>query len=219
MYRRELDGEVLSFGHAGILYQQSFVMYDRESESLWVHVTGRAEWGPMKGSRLTFMPSTVTTWADWKAAYPHSLVLPGYRRGGFMGNYKGIRGSRDIGLAVIVRFRAKLYPFRELERISLVNDSFNGEDLVVFYSRDRGTATAWNRRLDARTLIFRRSAQRNRRGHRLLEDEQTGSLWSWLTGEAESGELAGRKLDQLLYNPVLNSRFRAFYGDGEVYRR
>ena len=218
MYRREFNGRVLSFGHAGILYQRSFVMYDRESESLWVHVTGRAEWGPMKGSQLTFMPSTVTTWAAWKSAYPHSLVLPGHRRGGFMGNYKGIRGSRDIGLAVVVRFKGKLYPFRELESTPLVNDRFNGEELVVFYSTERGTATAWNRRLDGRTLRFRRSPKRDARGHWLLQDEQTGSLWSWLTGEAESGELKGRKLDPLLYNPILNGRFRAFYSDGVVYR-
>ena len=56
MYRRELNGEVLTFGHAGILYQNSFVMYDKKTDSLWVHATGRAETGPMKGNTLTFFP-------------------------------------------------------------------------------------------------------------------------------------------------------------------
>ena len=82
MYGRQLEGETLSFGHEGILYENSFVMYDRKTESLWVHVTGRAVWGPLKGKQLEFVPSTVTTWQQWKAAHPRTLVLPGFRRGG-----------------------------------------------------------------------------------------------------------------------------------------
>ena len=90
---------MLSFGHAGILYERSFVMYDRETGSLWVHVTGKAAHGPLQGKRLTFLPSTVTSWKEWKAAYPNTLVLPGYRRGGFMGTYDGISSGRHLGLA------------------------------------------------------------------------------------------------------------------------
>ena len=219
MYRRELDGKVLSFGHAGILYERSFVMYDRGTGSLWVHVTGKAEHGPLKGKRLTFFPSTTTTWAEWKAAHPNTLVLPGHRRGGFMGTYRGIRGDSDIGLVVVVRFKGRLFPFRDLRHQPLVNDRFNRAELLVYYSRDKRTATAWNRRLDGRALTFRETNQQNARGHALLRDEQTGSLWSWLTGEAESGPLKGKKLGQLLYNPILNDRFFAHYPKGSLWKR
>ena len=116
MYRRTLDDKVLSFGHAGILYEQSFIMYDRQTESLWVHVTGEAVHGPLKGKRLEFMPSTVTNWANWKKNYPFTQVLPGYRRGGFMGTYVGPFRSDILGLAVIVKLKAKLYPYQVLER-------------------------------------------------------------------------------------------------------
>ena len=115
MYDRRLNDRVLSFGHAGILYKNSFVMYDRQTESLWVHVTGKAEVGAMKGQQLTFMPSTVTTWKAWKAAHPNSLVLPGYRRGGFMGTYGGVRSIRGFGLVVFDGFQAKLYPVKRLK--------------------------------------------------------------------------------------------------------
>jgi hypothetical protein len=104
------------FGHSGILYEKSFVMYDRKTESLWVHVTGRAEAGPLKGKQLPFFPSTVTTWARWRASYPNTLVLPGRRRDGFMGTYDGLNQPADLGLAAVVRFKGKLYPFRDLER-------------------------------------------------------------------------------------------------------
>lgn len=219
MYRRKLDDRVLSFGHAGILFQSSFVMYDRETKSLWVHVTGRAHSGPLKGKQLTFMPSTVTSWEQWKAAHPHTKVLPGYRRGGFMGTYNGLKGGRNIGLVVVVRFKGKLYRFRDLRIQPLVNDRFNEAELLVYYSRKQGTATAWNRRLDGRTLTFRVTEKRGPRRHRLLRDDQTGSLWSWLTGTAESGPLKGKRLGQLLYNPILNDRFRAHYPKGRTWVR
>jgi hypothetical protein len=106
-----VDGEVLSFGHAGILHENSFVMYDRKTESLWVHVTGRAEWGPMRGKQLPFIPSTVTTWQQWKQAHPGTLVLAGRGTRGFMGTYKAFARPDDLGLAVVVRFKGKLYPF------------------------------------------------------------------------------------------------------------
>lgn len=216
---------MLSFGHAGILYENSFVMYDRGTGSLWVHVTGEARHGPLKGKRLTFMPSTVTTWENWKAAHPGSLVLPGYRRGGFMGTYNGIRGARDIGLAVVVRFQAKLYTFRDLRRRPVVNDRFGKVSLLVFYSEKEGTATAWNRRLvfaqgelPGRVLTFRVTEERTQRGHRLLADAETESRWNWLTGEAQAGPLKGKKLAPLLYNPILVGRFHAHYPQGAVWR-
>ena len=42
MYERTLDGQELRFGHEGVLYENSFIMYDKGTESLWVHVTGEA---------------------------------------------------------------------------------------------------------------------------------------------------------------------------------
>lgn len=219
MYDRRLDGEVLSFGHAGILYKQSFVMYDRKTESLWVHVTGMAEHGPMKGKQLTFMPSTVTSWGKWKKDYPDTLVLPGYRRGGFMGTYEGMEGyNDDLGLLVLVQFKPKLYPFEKLHKRGVVNDHFNGKDLLVLYSEKDNTATAWRRDVDGQPLTFQMASEKDPYGSQLIRDDQTGSLWSWLTGEAVQGKLKGKLLQQLSYNPILNNRFRGFYPDAPVFQ-
>ncbi|MCH8842603.1 MAG: DUF3179 domain-containing protein [SAR324 cluster bacterium] len=219
MYRRELDGRVLTFGHAGILYERSFVMYDRQTQSLWVHVTGRAEWGTLKGSQLTLMPSTVTNWANWKESFPHTLVLPGHRRGGFMGTYDGISGDLRLGLVVVERFKAKLYPFRELVDSPVVNDRFGGKAMVIFYSNRAGTAAAWERTVDGRDLTFTSSESKDALGNTLLVDQETGSRWSWLTGEAVAGPMKGRRLAQLRYNPILNNRFEVFYPGAPIYHR
>lgn len=219
MYGRELDGEVLSFGHAGILYENSFVMYDRKTESLWVHVTGRAETGPMKGKQLTFIPSTVTTWATWKATYPHTLVLPGHRVGGFMGTYKGASRPAALGLAVVVHFKGKLYPFSALANVPVANDHFNGTALLVHYSKRDGTAVAWNRKVDGRELTFEAAGRTGADGVELLRDRETGSLWSSLKGEAVAGKLKGAQLEAVSYNPILIERFRAFYPGGPIFKR
>ena len=219
MYERELDGRVLEFGHAGMLFQNSFLMYDHQTNSIWIHATGEAFHGPMKGKKLRFMPSTVTTWEKWKERYPHSLVLPGRRSETFMGVYDGMSTTRGLGLSVVVRFKAKLYPFDTLLTTPVVNDRFNGVAVLVAYSIGARTATAWNRGLDGRRLRFSMAEEKDRFGNRLLRDEQTGSIWSWLTGEAVSGPLRGRRLGQLAYNPILNDRFKAFYKDGPVFQK
>ncbi len=215
MYGREVDGEVLSFGHAGILYENSFVMYDRKTESLWVHVTGRAEWGPMKGKQLRFFPSTVTTWQQWKQAHPETVVLAGHRRGGFMGTYDPVRRARDLGLAVVVAFKGKLYPYQAMARVPVVNDRFNGVPVIVVYSRDDGTAVAWQRIANGQELTFDDSGKKA--ADWFLRDRETGTLWSAVRGEAVEGRLAGARLEPISHNPILVDRFRAFYPDGPVW--
>ena len=217
MYERELDGRVLTFGHMGSLYNESFVFYDHQTDSMWVHFTGEAFFGPLKGRKLKFFPSTVTTWEKWKAAYPHTEVLDGRTAGAIMGSYLGMERTAGLGLSVVVRFKAKLYPFERLRKQPLVNDRFNGRAVMVYYSIRRRTATAWGRRLDGRLLRFRETDAVDAHGDTLLLDEQTGSRWNWLTGEAVAGPLKGRRLEQLAYNPVFNDRFKVFYPGAPIY--
>ncbi len=200
-----------------MLVQNSFVMYDRQTDSLWVHVTGRAFHGPLKGKQLKFLPSTVTTWANWKSSFPHTLVLPGRRRGGLLGTYDGVKNIANLGLSVLVRFKPKLYPLVRLRRQPVVNDRFNGADLLIYYDDGARTATAWGRKVNNRLLTFRLARRRDGFGIALLQDGQTGSLWSWLTGEAVAGPLQGIRLERLTYHPILNDRFKAFYPGAAIF--
>lgn len=192
-------------------------MYDKQTESLWIQVTGKAVEGPLRGKQLKFMPSTVTSWEKWKQYHPNTLVLPGNHHGGF---YEGIDHYKDedIGLSVMVNFKSKLYPFISLKRHPVVNDQFNNEDLLVVYFHEAKTATAWSRRLNGKSLSFKKTTKKDNQGNILIRDEQTGSLWSWLRGEALEGKLKGQKLEQLSYHPILIERFHTFYPNGPVFR-
>jgi len=193
-------------------------MYDKQTNSLWVHVTGHAEEGPLKGAQLTLIPSTVTTWEDWRQRYPGTLVLDGVKRKGFMGSYGAMAGRGDeIGLAVVLRGRARLYPYRDLKEQALVNDSLNGFPLLVAFHATTNTTYVWERRIDRQILTFSQLKELDGSGHPLFIDRETGSRWSWLTGRAFAGPLKGRELQLLPSHPILTERFQAFYPDGEIF--
>ncbi|MCH7904745.1 MAG: DUF3179 domain-containing protein [Armatimonadetes bacterium] len=71
-----LDGKELTIGVSGMLWKNSLVMYDRETETLWSHFTGEGLAGPNKGKTLKMLRSTPRVkWPDWVAAYPDTKVL------------------------------------------------------------------------------------------------------------------------------------------------
>ena len=215
MYDRRVGDETLTFGHSGRLYKRSFVFYDRQTNSLWVHVTGEAKTGPYKGTTLKFIPSTVTTWRKWKTQYPDTGVLPGVGRGGFMGTYEGFYNPERIGLAVSRLGEAKLYPFEILKKTPVINDSFNGEPIVVAFHEAQRTATAWGRIVQDRPVTFR--AEFDSQKGFLMVDSESDSRWDPLTGEAVDGPYRGARLPPLIYNPILMDRYVAHYPHGEIY--
>lgn len=218
MYDRRVNGKTLTFGHSGILYKFSFVLYDKNTNSLWVQANGTAEHGPLKGQKLRLIPSTVTTWKRWKTAFPNTLVLPGDRGGAIYGKYDGIGNTwEDIGLVVIVKFKGKLYPFRTLDFEPVINDRFQGTDFVVVYDKEEGTATAWNRKFKDTTLVFDPETGPRKKSAFLIRDRQTSTLWNWLTGKALAGPLKGGQLKKMQSNPMLNSRFDGFFPDGQKF--
>lgn len=67
--------EPSSFGVSGLLYNSDVLLYDRGTESLWSQIMEQAVAGPMKGSQLTSVPLTHTTWSHWRSRHPRSEVL------------------------------------------------------------------------------------------------------------------------------------------------
>jgi len=81
VFDRTVDGQVLSFGVSGLLYNSNLLMYDRRpdmrSESLWSQLEARAITGPAaeSGRRLTVIPAELTHWEDWLSRHPDTTVL------------------------------------------------------------------------------------------------------------------------------------------------
>lgn len=75
VYDREAAGTTYDFGTSGKLWNNNFLMLDRQTGSLWSQALGTAVDGSLKDARLARVASKTMLWSDWKAAYPLGLVL------------------------------------------------------------------------------------------------------------------------------------------------
>ena len=74
-YRRKVDGRVLSFGVSGLLYNHGFLLYDRETGSLWSQFLGRAVAGPLAGKQLVRVETRQETTGVWIARHVDTRFL------------------------------------------------------------------------------------------------------------------------------------------------
>ena len=86
VYSRRIDGRVHTFALSGYTYfdpevwdgMDGFVLWDRETESLWWPLIGEAVSGPLLHTPMDVYDQTAwsqTTWEEWKAQYPTTVVL------------------------------------------------------------------------------------------------------------------------------------------------
>jgi hypothetical protein len=75
VYSRRVDGKTLSFGVSGLLYNHNFLMYDRETQSLWSQFLGRAIAGPLAGRQLERLPVRQETAGAWIARVGETRFL------------------------------------------------------------------------------------------------------------------------------------------------
>jgi hypothetical protein len=74
-FERSVDGKVLDFGVAGLIYNATFLMYDRATQSLWSQFRGDAIAGPLAGRKLRPAQVRQETLASWLERHPDSKVL------------------------------------------------------------------------------------------------------------------------------------------------
>ena len=152
-----INGQVLSFGVSGLLYNSDVLLYDRETESLWSQLLSKAVTGKYKGSSLKMLPVMHTTWADWKRFHPSTLVLSkntGYRRSYNRDPYSGYEQSQHLYfpvfnkapkkyhpkekvLGLVSGKTYKAYPFIELNKHKKENfvDSVNGKSFTIHWNK------------------------------------------------------------------------------------
>lgn len=238
MYVRPIhEGRPLSFGVSGKLWRDALIMYDRETGSLWSHVTGTAVSGKLAGTPLKMYPAIQTTWAEWKRLHPTGQVLSKRSAWGYTGtrnayedyfadeNRLGIFGTqnpdkslpgKEFVLGLPLGAARVAYPFRHLSRQPVVNDTVDGQPvLVVFSSRD-ATAVAFSRRLKGKTLTF--ANLREVDGEWRAEDQETGSTWRALRGEAIEGKLRGASLEPLPAHLIYWFAWKQFYPQTRLWK-
>lgn len=142
----------MTFGVSGLLYKSNVLMYDRQTESLWSQVKGKAVTGPMTDTPLKVLPSTLTTWEKWKKRFPTTEVLStetGYtrnynkdpykdyykRKKGLFSFFKPGPGEKEKELVAGVKIdgSVKAYPVSMLRKKEKLNDRLGGMDITVTF--------------------------------------------------------------------------------------
>jgi hypothetical protein len=75
VFDRRVQGRTLMFGVSGRLAYGNLILFDRETETLWQQITGRATRGRYVGRRLKIVPSVVQSFGDFRASWPDGLVM------------------------------------------------------------------------------------------------------------------------------------------------
>ena len=118
VYDRTLLDKKFTFALSGYTYydddvwdgMDGFVLWDRETESLWWPLIGKAVSGPMKGSEMKVLPEEYwqqTTWGEIKQKYDDVLVLePGqdFNRPAEWTKYNDIQVVNEDGESVAPRW-------------------------------------------------------------------------------------------------------------------
>ena len=77
MYGREIEGRTLTIAPSGWTYENVFVLYDKETGSLWYPDRRglTSIQGELFGRRLPKLSSEDTSWGAWVADHPDSAIL------------------------------------------------------------------------------------------------------------------------------------------------
>ncbi len=227
MYAREIDDRVLTFGVSGKLILNAMVMYDRQTDSLWSQFLGEAVEGPLAGTRLGLVSSRLTTWSAWREEYPGTLVLDSEGpvpdqyaqyyadgRSGVLGqsNFDGRLPSKDLVVGIAGQSSQKAYPHSRLAELPVLNDEFEGTDILVTFDEAARSTSVFSRNLDGMELTFSQAP-----GPGEMTDAETGSVWSKMGGVAIAGPLMGSRLIPYPSFDAFWFAWTDFYPDTELF--
>ncbi len=206
-----VDGRVMTFGFEGV-WQGTLAVYEQQTKSTWLQLTGECVDGPMDGRQLNLLPCRHVTWAEWRRDHPDSQVLtlgPGVNtfsrvaveRGGialpdgFMSTMQERHSAFSqwtLTLGVDVAGESIAYSIADLRTLpgGLLNDTVNGESIVVGAAPETGSPFAFSRIAEGRLLEFGPQSPGR------FRDVGTGSVFTH-AGYCVSGPLAGTQLRQM----------------------
>jgi hypothetical protein len=193
-----LGDKTYTFGVSGDLYDSNLLMYDRNSGSEWLQITGQAVDGSLRGATLNSYPVAYDRWDHWKAHHADGKVLSirnGYERR--FGDYERSpyagydstpelffyvnrdnkllpRKTRVVG--VEIRGADKAYAEDLLWKRGVVADRVGDENIIIIADRD-----------SSRLGVFPSKSHTFSMVEGEVRDEQS-RRWSWMGNELSFGD-------------------------------
>jgi Protein of unknown function (DUF3179) len=100
IYDRRVGARELRFEPSGVLMGGAAVIQDKETDSYWPILQGKAAHGELKGSALSVLPvAAKALWKDWVREHPDTVVL-------------SVGGREHLGRNPLEPYLASTYGFR-----------------------------------------------------------------------------------------------------------
>ncbi len=161
-YSRETGGKTLEFGVLGPLYYGNLVMYDEETDSYWIQLTGEVIKGENKDAQLDYLSALQeSSWGDVKTLSDVQVLVAPREESFYRRWYEKMKGSQiglnsldskikvderrdpfEKGIGIALQNGTHLYyPVEILNTNSAFQDSISGATVSV--AKDPIT-NAWN---------------------------------------------------------------------------
>ena len=147
VHRREIDGREIVLGNHGALWGNAMTWFDHETGSVWSQPIGQAILGPLEGTTLELLPSTLTRWSDWKETHPDTFALDAAT------SLSSGRFSLEM-MAVVVELNEQsiAYPIPDVRDVGVVNSELDGVPFAVTSSASNDNWAVFSRTLDDRVV-------------------------------------------------------------------
>jgi hypothetical protein len=230
VWKRTAAGRVLNFYLAGI-NNQNFLMRDKETGTWWQQITGKAIYGPLKGSMLELAPSDELSFGLWKSESPGGQVLmpvtkyqkeydskweAEIQKLPLVVSFPGTElKSRDVVVGVELSGESKAYRVNTIVKQSPIQDRVGGNPVLILAGPDGKSVRAFVSRLDNGDVEFFRKSETQAL---ILVDSATTSEWNF-KGCAINGPAAGKCLQAL---PAIKDYWfdwRNYHPDTLIYHR
>lgn len=230
VFDRQLNGSTLTFGVSGKLLNANLVMYDRQTETYWSQLTGKAVVGPLVPSDLTILPSTITTWGQWQESHPTTTVLSrdtGIYPPSTYGSspYSGFAESERVGFGVdrvddrlhpktivygvTIGNTSRAYPEDVVTDEDVINDAVAGVPVLIVEDQRTGGVKVYAREVNGDPIRFE------------LEDgvlrDEAGGGWTF-NGTAVAGPYEGAQLSRLNSHGIYWFAWSEFHPGTAIYQ-
>ncbi len=235
-WNRELSSGLTTFGVSGFLFNTNLIPFDRKTDSNWSQMLLKSVNGTLIGSEIETFQVVETTWFNWKTMYPDTKVLStntGFQRnynrfpyGDYKTNNNNILfpfspqdprlPNKDRVHGIIINGKAKVYPIKSFNNdVTIIEDSFEGRDLVIVGSITRNFANSFESVLhDGTKLSF--TALQDAKS--VVMEDSEGNQWD-IFGIAVNGPRQGQRLNPTQSFIGYWFSWGAFYPNPEIYNQ
>jgi len=156
VYARNVKDKNLTFDFAEGLIKDNLLFVDRETNSIWSQLQGKAVSGPMENTPLQIVPSQQVTWKYWLKKHPDTKVFYVPDKKGFPYLYRNRKpgaprpkerqkthDTSTLGLGLVINNQPVYFPLHELAKAKTpFGKNIGGQKVQIFYKTEAMSAWA-----------------------------------------------------------------------------